>query len=254
MEDKACKATGHRQAIECHLSGAPAAGVTVHLAAPPDDRSLSLGDTPEEVEKAFVVVNKLRRKWHSFARMTAPPSPPETALGAAEAKAEALLEEEAEWEASEEEEEKEGKLSDEAGLVGGLRRALQVLTRCISPSVHDLPCSRCRAQQARRPLALVRYRATPPPAADTAAAAAAQTTAAPASSGGTADALFRVMHTHQRCAAPVADSATGVFLFEAGCAVSGLAAAALIAVRKRRAALALAARAGLPRPPGMSCL
>jgi len=145
VEDKACKATGHRQAIECHLSGAPAAGVTVHLAAPPDDRSLSLGDTPEEVEKAFVVVNKLRRKWHSFARMTAPPSPPETALGAAEAKAEALLEEEAEWEASEEEEEKEGKLSDEAGLVGGLRRALQVRHSRVA---FRPPCMTCPAHAA----------------------------------------------------------------------------------------------------------
>ena len=62
------------------------------------------------------------------------------------------------------------------------------------------------------------------------------------------------MHTHQRCAAPVADSAAGVFLFEACCAVAGLGAGALIVVRKRRAAAALAARAGLPRPPGLSCL
>ena len=62
------------------------------------------------------------------------------------------------------------------------------------------------------------------------------------------------MHTHQRCAAPVAESAAGVFLFEAGCGVALLMSWMLIYIRKRRAALALAARAGLPRPPGMSCL
>ena len=69
------------------------------------------------------MVNKLRRKWQPFASVPAPPAPA-GALAAAEAKAEALLEEEEAWEASEEQEEAEGKLSDEAGLVGGLRRAM----------------------------------------------------------------------------------------------------------------------------------
>ena len=69
------------------------------------------------------MVNKLRRKWQPFARMAAPPAPAGGALAVAEARAEALLEEEEAWEASEEQEEAEGKLSDEAGLVGGLRRA-----------------------------------------------------------------------------------------------------------------------------------
>ena len=68
------------------------------------------------------MVNKLRRKWQPFARLAAPPAPA-GARAVAEAKAEALLEEEEAWEASEEQEEAEGKLSDEAGLVGGLRRA-----------------------------------------------------------------------------------------------------------------------------------
>ena len=62
------------------------------------------------------------------------------------------------------------------------------------------------------------------------------------------------MHTHQRCAAPVAESAAGVFLFEAGCGAALLMSWTLIYIRKRRAALALAARAGLPRPPGLNCL
>ena len=223
------------------------------------------GASAEEVERAFVLVNKLRRKWHSFARLDAPPSPPAGddaagALVAAEAAAEAVLEEEAEWEASEEEEEKEDKLSDEAGLVGGLRRALlqarhsqscRVSAHAQTPPVPPAGAHAVSLPQARRPQAVVRRRATPPPpAADGTVAAAVST--APVS--GTAEGLFRVMHTHQRCAAPVADSAIGVFLFEAGCAASGLAAGALIVVRKRRTAVALAVRAGLPRPPGMSCL
>ena len=80
------------------------------------------------------MVNKLRRKWQPFARVAAPPAPAGAggALAVAEAQAEALLEEEEAWEASEEQEEAEGKLSDEAGLVGGLRRALlRVRTRAL---------------------------------------------------------------------------------------------------------------------------
>lgn len=207
------------------------------------------GSTAEEVERAALVVNKLRRKWQPFASASAPPAPPGARGGAGAAlaaevqQAEALLEEEAEWEASEEQEEKEGKLSDEAGLVGGLRRALlRVRLRMLTAPLQR-SCSRASRPQ-RRPLTVVAHHRTPPAAGD----AAAQASAAQAS------AHFRVMHTHQRCAAPVADSAAAVFLFEAACAGAGVAAGALIAVRKRRAALALAQRAGLPRPGGLSCL
>ena len=113
---------------------------------------------------------------------------------------------------------------------------------------HELPAF-C-ASQARRPLTVTRHRAPPPPAATGGGAAEG----ASAASHAAATPQPRVMHTHQRCAAPVADSAAGVFLFEAGCGAAGLGAGLLIYIRKRRAAMALAARAGLPRPPGMSCL
>jgi hypothetical protein len=68
---------------------------------------------------------------------------------------------------------------------------------------------------------------------------------------GGAGALFRTLHTHQRCAPDTApDNAGGVLGFEAAAVTAGLAAGGFIAWRRRRAAAAAAQRAGLPRAPG----